>query len=736
MNYFTLSALINFILSIFLGIVVFTKNRQSGINLTFSLFAFTVAFWSIAYFFWQNTTVETDALFWSKILMAFAIFIPAFYLHFILNWIGSYKYKIVILSSTYALFTGFLFLDLFSSQFISGVKPALFFKFWPIPGIAFHLFLLVWASLVVYSTFLLYSYHQKSVGLIKTQTKYLLLGMIIGFTGGSTNYLLWYGIPIPPIGNILVSVYVALTAFAIIRHSFLDIRSVVARAVSFTLLVTLVGLLYTVVFALLSSRFLTTTFELRLIGIFTVLTLIVVFSFQTIRKGLEKITDKIFYKDKYDTSRLLYDLALVMASTLELKNLIRQLINTLITQMRISRGMFILTEKGNIYDVEYQGYTTKPILDKQKISKLLNLQSITFFEELEEGEIKKIMREEGVVVAIPLYTKGEDIDLLVLGEKLSGDIYTTEDINLLKIFLPEVTVAIQNAKSYDQIKRFNVTLKEEVSLATGELKITNQKLKDLDKLKDDFVSVASHELRTPMTAIRSYVWMALHKSDIPLSQKLEKYLYRTLISTERLINLVNDMLNVSRIESGRIEITPKAFDIVALTKEVMEEVKIKASEKSLQLSVMDHKMPPVFADADKIHQILLNLIGNSLKFTYPGGQIIVDFFTDGKVVDVLVKDNGAGISKEDLSKLFHKFGRLDNSYVSISTSGGTGLGLYISKSLIEMMQGKIWASSEGVDKGAIFTFSLPLANEENLKHAADFKVNAQRDSKPLEPVAI
>ncbi len=445
---------------------------------------------------------------------------------------------------------------------------------------------------------------------------------------------------------------------------------------------------------------------------------------------------QVFYKDKYDTDKLLYDLALVMASTLELKNLIRQLINTLISQMRISRGMFILTEKGNIYDVEYQGYTTKPILDKQKISKLLNLQSITIFEELEEGEIKNIMREEEIIVAIPLYTKGEDIDLLVLGEKLSGDIYTTEDINLLNIFLPEATVAIQNAKSYDQIKRFNVTLREEVNKSTGELKITNQKLKELDKLKDDFVSIASHELRTPMTAIRSYVWMALHKSDIPLSQKLEKYLYRTLISTERLINLVNDMLNVSRIEAGKIEIEPKSFDMTSLVKEVMEEVKVKADEKRLQIQILEHKVPDVFADPDKVHQVLLNLVGNALKFTYPGGIITIDFFTDGRVLEVSVKDNGAGISKEDLSKLFHKFARLDNSYVSISISGGTGLGLYISKSLVELMKGRIWASSDGVNQGCTFTFSLPVANEETLKNAKAYELKPQGEVKTLESVAV
>lgn len=266
----------------------------------------------------------------------------------------------------------------------------------------------------------------------------------------------------------------------------------------------------------------------------------------------------------------------------------------------------------------------------------------------------------------------------------------------------------------------------------------NARLHQLDKLKNDFVSVASHELRTPMTAIRSYVWMALHKSDIPLSQKLERYLYRTLVSTERLINLVNDMLNVSRIEAGKIEISPQSFDIVSLVKEVVEEVRLKADEKKLQLIVLEHKLPQMFADPDKVHQILLNLIGNSLKFSYPGGNITVDFIVNGEMIEVAIKDQGSGIAKEDQTKLFHKFSRLDNSYTSmLTTSGsGTGLGLYISRSLIDLMKGTITVQSEGEDKGAIFTFALPVASKEVLANADKFTITPEDDIKPLEPVAI
>lgn len=265
----------------------------------------------------------------------------------------------------------------------------------------------------------------------------------------------------------------------------------------------------------------------------------------------------------------------------------------------------------------------------------------------------------------------------------------------------------------------------------------NAKLHQLDKLKDDFVSIASHELRTPMTAIRSYAWMALYKSDVSLSEKVEKYLIRVLLSTERLINLVNDMLNVSRIEAGRIEINPEAVDLKSLAQDIVDEAyQSKAPEKNIQIILPEEKVPKVFADPEKLREVFLNLLGNAVKFTPSGGAITISFFTDGKTVETSIKDSGIGISKEDLGRLFSKFGKLESSYVALSSSGGTGLGLYISKNLIELMHGKIWAFSEGLNKGSTFIFSLPVANAEILSHADQYRIRAKGEAKGLEPVAI
>lgn len=329
------------------------------------------------------------------------------------------------------------------------------------------------------------------------------------------------------------------------------------------------------------------------------------------------------------------------------------------------------------------------------------------------------------LVLSPIMRANDLIGIVTFGTKRDQGAVTDEEKELIMIVTNLINFAFKIQDTENSL-----------SQVTEEVYKMNSKLHQLDKLKDDFVSIASHELRTPMTAIRSYAWMALNRSDIPLSDKLKKYLQRTLVSTERLINLVNDMLNVSRIESGRIEIAPQAFDLQNLVGEVFVEIDAKAKEKNLHITSIPAQLPQVFADPNKVHQVLLNLLGNSLKFTKEGGNINISYLSDGNSVEVIISDDGVGISANDVSRLFKKFSRLDNSYVAASSSGGTGLGLFICKSLIELMKGKIWVTSEGEGKGSKFYFTLPAATSALLAEAEKFHYKPEGEARLLEPVSI
>jgi signal transduction histidine kinase len=220
-----------------------------------------------------------------------------------------------------------------------------------------------------------------------------------------------------------------------------------------------------------------------------------------------------------------------------------------------------------------------------------------------------------------------------------------------------------------------------------------------------------------MTSIKSYLWMALAGRGGDLNEKQRYYLDRSYNSTVRLIKLVNDMLNISRIESGRIILDIVEKDLKELLDESMTEVKPRADEMKVDIvpDYDDCGGESVLVDVDKIKEVLVNLLGNAIKFTSPGGVVTVTTRKNEDMVTISIKDTGEGLDPEDIEKLFQKFGLVKESYVTNqNASQGTGLGLYISKSIVELHKGKIWVESQGHGKGATFSFTLKISNPEDL----------------------
>lgn len=252
------------------------------------------------------------------------------------------------------------------------------------------------------------------------------------------------------------------------------------------------------------------------------------------------------------------------------------------------------------------------------------------------------------------------------------------------------------------------------SLLYQEIQDANLRLQEVDKLKDEFVSLASHELRTPMTVIKSYLWLILEKEKNSLNDRQKMYIDRAYISTQRLINLVNDMLNVSRIESGRFTLAMQPIDLITLIGTVHSEMMPKAQEQKINLQFARplQPLPKVQADPERVEQILINLIGNSLKFTPVNGtiRIEINYNRADKIEIISVVDNGRGISAQDIPKLFQKFSMVGTNYLVKQNAQGTGLGLYLSKSIVELMGGKIWVESEGEGKGSKFSLTLKTAD--------------------------
>ncbi len=237
------------------------------------------------------------------------------------------------------------------------------------------------------------------------------------------------------------------------------------------------------------------------------------------------------------------------------------------------------------------------------------------------------------------------------------------------------------------------------------------KEKELEKSKDDFISITSHELRTPMTIIKSYLWMLTAGKAGELNAKQLNYVTKAVRGTERMLALINDMLNISRVEQGRLDINIEKIDLEALIIDTMADFKVKAEEKKLYLNVdLEEGIQTAYADPGRLREVFTNLVGNSLKFTDIGGIDVKVKKVDDKLVKISIKDTGKGIERKDMEKLFHKFGRLDNSYQTVAEAGGTGLGLYIVKLYIEKMGGQIGVSSRGLGLGSTFWFTVPITN--------------------------
>jgi signal transduction histidine kinase len=229
--------------------------------------------------------------------------------------------------------------------------------------------------------------------------------------------------------------------------------------------------------------------------------------------------------------------------------------------------------------------------------------------------------------------------------------------------------------------------------------------REIDEVKSALISTVSHELRTPLTLIHGFAELLVLR-DMPAERRRSSAV-EILDASRRLARLIDDLLSVSRMESGRLVLDPRPLDLAAVLERILSPFRAMAARHTLRTK-LPTSLPVVWGDPDKVEQILTNLVGNAIKYSPGGGEVLVTVEHDGDTVQVSVRDQGIGMSPRDMGQLFEKFYRVDRE--EVRRTGGTGLGLYITKRLVEMHGGRLWAESwPGV--GSVFRFTLPTSDE-------------------------
>ena len=526
-TYFSISALINAVTSLGLGGYILITNSKKRITRYVAYFCFAVAVWSVPYFFWQIADTASSALFWSRSLMYGAIFTSISFFHMVLVFLEIdkqrfYKFVLVIFYS----FSLFWVAITNTSWFIVGVEPRLWFRFWPIPGPLYAIFLLLFAIHVLYASALLFHKYRTSIGIIKKQTFFLMIGIFIAFVGGSTNYFLWYNVPIAPWGNGLVTVYVVLTVYSIMKYGFLNFRVIAVEI--------FVGVILIIFFVETLFTNSTTEFLLRLIGL---------------------------------SLTALFGVVLVRS-----------------------------------------------------------------------------VRQE-------------------------------------------------------------VERREEIAKLASSLERANLRLQELDRQKTEFLSIASHQLRTPLSIIKGYLELISDGAYGKVTKKMKGILGDMDESNERLVKLVDDFLDITRIEQGRTKFSFDTYDMNELVTSVVKELTNRAKDRKLKIVWKASKeKQDIYMDDEKVRHVVFNYIDNAIKYT-PKGNITVMLEPDERGLTLRVKDTGIGFGKEDEANFFQKFYRGKN--VEGTNDNGTGLGIYVCRKFIETHGGHVWAKSKGTGRGSEFGFWIP-----------------------------
>jgi signal transduction histidine kinase len=685
------------------------RNPGSRLNRVFAYFALGMALWNFGAFLLRTSPDEWTAYFAEILIHVGVIAIPAFYYHFVLIFLDSTTRHRPSLVLVYLIAFIYELINLSGTPlFMTGVKMT-YWGWAPATGPLYLPYFVFFNFFMFYGVYRLTKAHRGiDSSFRRNRGTLILLGTVVSMAGAFVDFarfILSRSFPVAdyvyPVGIPANMIFALMLGTSIVRYRLFAVTVAVKK----TAVYALVGTLLTAVLAIL-TKVLEDYFLLKeasalwmVIPMGGVITLLI----SPLGKGVDDRIQRLTFSKRTGCYDTLLQLSKRMSSILNFNELVDTLVHGLVRGIPGTHATLMIHDPATGAFVNYREATTleegsavdtiradspvvqwltsvEGLLVKEEVK--LNPRIAKYFE-TSEGELEAIK----AALIVPLKVENKLNGILLLGEKLSGEIYDDQELDMLLLLATQAAISLENARLYE-------------NLATS-----NARLLEASRLKSQFLANMSHELRTPLNSIIGFSKVLLNRLDGELTERQEAYVRSVHNSSRHLLELINSILDFSRIEAGRFEMRSERIDLLDVVEECMETSTPLVRDKRVKLEKdVPVELPAVRGDRMRIKQVLLNLISNAIKFTH-AGRVLVQVRPEGDVMHVSVADTGIGISPGDLQRLFEPFQRLDNPLAQ--QADGTGLGLAISKKFVELHHGRIWAESRE-SQGSTFHFTLPL----------------------------
>lgn len=544
-------------------------------------------------------------------------------------------------------------------------------------------------------------YRLVSVSILLAGIIGVLFNLILPVLG---NYsLIWIG----PVGSLLL--VIALT-YSIMQGKLFDIRAAIARIVAYTAAVLLISIILGMGMAWFITKLDLGDTQLQIAIV--VATIVIAIIYPPVKHFFDSVTEKIFFQKPYNTQEAIDTITGLMVQVGTVDELLEKVATSLQGFIGAESVTVTLTSGTAAQRTAYstrdkQSAKITPVLTQAFM--LAHEQRVLVVDDVVDEAIVAELNANSIAMVGQLRSRTGLVGYILFGYKQNGSSYSTRDTEFIDIVSDEFAIAVQSMLRFQEIAEFNAVLKHRIDGATSELRITNKKLQELDHSKDEFISMASHQLRTPLTAVKGYISMVLEGDIGEISKEQRQVLGQAYESSQRMVFLIGDFLNVSRLQTGKFELELSQVNLAELVKEEVEQLDDTAKSRKV---VLEYKKPAgglvVEGDENKLRQVMMNFMDNAIFYSPNGGKVSIQLHKEAAGIVFKVTDSGIGVPKSEQPKLFTKFFRATNARQQ--RPDGTGIGLYMAKKVVVAHGGTIvFESKEG--KGSTFGFRLPLKNQ-------------------------